>query len=78
MELVRTGTRVRFQNTRLSNQMKSHRRLCIFSPEVLVNSAEMSVEIIALPRQRDRAGKTKSITARSVSAFAERFERGEG
>lgn len=52
--------------------MKSHRRLCIFSPEVLVNSAEMSVEIIALPRQRDRAGKTESITARSVSAFAER------
>lgn len=66
-----TGARVRFQNTRLSNQMKSHRRLCIFSLEVLVNSAEMSVEIIALPRQRDCIGKTKSITARSVSAFAE-------
>lgn len=32
----------------------------------------MSVEIIALPRQRDRTGKTKSITARLVSAFAER------
>lgn len=42
------------------------------SPEVLVNCAEMSVEIIALPRQRHRAGETKSITARSVSAFAGR------
>lgn len=42
------------------------------SPEVLVNCAEMSVEIIALPRQRRRAGETKSITARSASAFAER------
>lgn len=53
--------------------MKSHRRLCIFSPEVLVNSAEMSVEIIALQRQRDH-GWRNEINNRTFSFRFRRME----